>query len=121
MFLLLLSASIKYASIVILPILQVRNLKKIDIPSFSSLALLAVIFTRPEQLHSWYLLWAFSFAVLAKPKWLVSLFTALTFGALLRYAPYIYFGHWDPPVYLLRNLIWVSSLAFVPLILKRTQ
>ena len=121
MLLLLLSASIKYASIVILPILQVRNLKKISISSLSAIALFLVMFTRPDQLHSWYLIWAFSFAVLAKPKWLVSLFTALTFGALLRYAPYIYFGHWDPPVYLLRNLIWVSSLAFVPLILKRTK
>jgi len=76
------------------------------------------MFTRPDQLHSWYLIWAFSFAVLAKPKWLVSLFTALTFGALLRYAPYIYFGHWDPPVYFLRNLIWVSSLVLTPLLLK---
>ena len=115
---LLLSASIKYASIVILPILQVPNLKKIDIPSLSAIALFMVMFTRPDQLHSWYLIWAFSFAVLAKPKWLVSVFTALTFGALLRYAPYIYFGHWDPPVYLWRNLIWVSSLVIAPLLLK---
>ena len=119
---LLLSISIKYVTVVLLPIfyLQGPSLqgKRTDISSLGSLALLAVMFTRPDQLHSWYLIWAFSFAILAKPKWLVSLFTALTFGALLRYAPYIYFGHWDPPVYFLRNLIWVGSLAFTPLIRK---
>lgn len=115
--LLLLSASIKYATIVMLPLfsLQGRTLKgkRIDIPTFISLILLVVMFTRPDQLHSWYLIWAFSFAVLAKPKWWVSIFTALTLGALLRYAPFIYYGHWDPPVYLLRNLIWLGSLVLV--------
>ena len=114
---LLLSASIKYATIVLLPTFHLRG-GKLDIPTWSSLVLLLVMFTRPDQLHSWYLIWGFSFAVLAKPKWLVSLFTVLTFGALLRYAPYIYYGHWDPPVYFLRNLIWVGSLAFTPLIRK---
>lgn len=114
---LLLSASIKYASIVLLPTFHLRG-GKLNIPVWGSLLLLAVMFTRPDQLHSWYLIWAFSFAVLAKPKWLVSAFTALTLGALLRYAPYIYYGHWDPPVYLLRNLIWVGSLVFTPLLRK---
>lgn len=111
---LFLSASIKYATIIFLPLFtfHLRG-GKLDIPAWASFAFFAVMFTRPEQLHSWYLIWAFSFAVLAKPKWLVSAFTALTFGALLRYAPYIYFGHWDPPVYLIRNLIWLGSLIFV--------
>lgn len=111
--LLLLSASIKYASIVLLPL----NFIKInDIPAWASLFLLVVIFTRPDQLHSWYLIWAFSFAVLAKSKWLVSVFTALTFGALLRYAPFIYYGHWDPPVYYIRNIVWITSLGLIPFI-----
>jgi hypothetical protein len=118
--LLLLSASIKYATIVLLPlfILQGQTLKKIDIPSLSAIALFALMFTRPDQLHSWYLIWAFSFAALAKPKWLVSLFTALTLGALFRYAPYIYYGNWDPPVYLYRNLIWLASLGLTPIVKK---
>lgn len=106
--LLLFSASIKYATIVLLPFFRSAAL--------SSIALLAVMFTRPDQLHSWYLIWAFSFAVLAKSKWLLSIFTALTIGALLRYAPYIYFGNWNPPVYLIRNLIWLGSLSLAPLI-----
>lgn len=110
---LLLSASIKYASVVLAPL---YFLPRRVLPAAASFLLLAVMFTRPDQLHSWYLIWAFSFAVLIKSKWLVSIFTALTFGALLRYAPYIYYGHWDPPVYLVRNLIWLGSLIFYPLI-----
>ncbi|MDZ4228626.1 MAG: hypothetical protein U1C50_00050, partial [Patescibacteria group bacterium] len=72
---LLLSATIKYATIVLLPL---YFLPRRLFPAAASLLLLAVMFTRPDQLHSWYLIWAFSLAVLAKPKWLVSVFTALT-------------------------------------------
>ncbi len=123
-FFLFLSASIKYATVVLLPLyffnLQGLSLKvkKIDIPSLMSILLLAVMFARPGQLHSWYLIWPLSFAVLSKSKTIVSLFIALSIGALFRYAPYLYFGHWDPPVYLLRNLIWIGSLLLTPLIKK---
>lgn len=115
---LLLSASIKYATIILLPLFSLRgdSLKKIDIPSLSALVLLAVMFIRPGQLHSWYFIWAFSFVVLSRSKWLIKVFTALTFGALLRYAPYIYYGNWDSPVSLIRNLIWVLSLFLAPLV-----
>lgn len=115
--LLLLSISIKYVTVVLLPVFtfHLRG-GKLDIPLWASVALLTIMFVRPDQLHSWYLIWAFSFAVLAKPKWLVAVFTALTFGALLRYAPYIYYGHWDPPVYFIRNLIWAGLLLITPLI-----
>jgi Gpi18-like mannosyltransferase len=116
---LLLSASIKYVTILLLPF-YLRGVssqaKKIDLPTLFSLGLLLVMFIRPGQFHSWYFIWAFSFAVLSKPKWVVSVFTALTFGALLRYAPYLYYGHWDPPVSLLRNLIWLGSLVFAKII-----
>jgi len=113
---LIFSVSIKYVTILLLPFYWLK--KRYDLPTLFSVALLLVMFIRPGQLHSWYFIWAFSFAVLSKPKWVVSVFTALTFGALLRYAPYLYFGHWDPPVYLLRNLIWIGSLLFTSLIKK---
>lgn len=116
---LLLSASIKYVTIVLLPFyLQGLSLKvkKIDLPTLFSFILLGIMFIRPGQLHSWYLIWAFSFIVLSRSNWLIKVFTALTIGALLRYAPYLYYGHWDAPVYLLRNLIWALSLFLAPLV-----
>jgi len=104
-----LSASIKYATIVLLPLWLIKLLRpKLDFPTLASFLLFGVIFARPDQLHSWYLIWAFSFAVLAKRRRVVVLFTSLTVGALLRYAPYLYYGNWDPPVYLLRNIIWLG-------------
>lgn len=127
LFFLTLSASIKYATIILLPLyffpyLNLRGLslqvKKTDLPTFFSWILLAIMFIRPGQLHSWYLIWSFSFAILSKSKLTLSIITALTIGALLRYAPFIYYGNWDPPVYLLRNLIWLSSLLLTPLIFK---
>lgn len=126
---LIFSASMKYVTILLLPFYFFRHLrggrmdssevKYVDLPTLFSVILLLAMFTRPDQFHSWYLIWAFSFAVLSKSKWLISFFTALTIGAVLRYAPYLYYGHWDPPVYLIRNLIWAGSLIFVPLIRKK--
>jgi len=116
--LLLLSASIKYVTFLLLPFISLRGrtLKKVDLPSLFALLLLAVMFIRPGQLHSWYFIWAFSFAVLARSKLLIKVFVALTFGALLRYAPYLYYGNWDQPVYLIRNLIWILSLFLTPFV-----
>lgn len=115
--LLLLSASIKYVTILLLPFYFLKSkFSQLDLPTIFAVILTLAMFTRPDQLHSWYLIWAFSFAVLSRHRFWISLFTALTLGGLLRYAPYLYFGHWDPPVYLLRNLIWAGSLLFTPLI-----
>ena len=121
--LLIISASIKYATIILLPLYFLKHLqclslkvKRIDIPTLASWILLAVMFIRPGQLHSWYLIWAFSFAILSKSRLNISIFTSLTLGALLRYAPFIYFGTWNPPVYLYRNLILLGSLILVPII-----
>jgi len=117
--LLFISIGIKYATIVILPLFLLKPyLKKLDTSTLSAFLLFAVMFTRPGQLHSWYLIWAFSFAVLSKSRFIVSLFTSLTIGALLRYAPYIYYGNWNPPVHLIRNLIWLLSVSFTPFIVK---
>lgn len=122
LFLLLISASIKYATIVLLPLYFLKHkFKKIDIATLSSLLLFAVMFTRPGQMHSWYFIWAFSFAVLSKNRLLFSLFTTLSLGAIFRYLPYIYYGHWDPPVNLYRQLIWLASLLFTPLINKLSE
>jgi len=119
LFFLVLSVGIKYATIILLPLYFIKSFRpKIDLPSWAAILLFALMFIRPGQMHSWYFIWAFSFAVLSQNRWLISLFTSLSLGAILRYLPYIYYGNWDSPVYLLRNLIWVISLFFTPF-LKR--
>ena len=123
---LLISISIKYATVVLLPLFLLKSYfpklaKKFDFPAMAAFLLLAAMLTRPGQLHSWYLIWAFSFVILSRHRLVVSTVTALSIGALLRYAPYIYYGNWDPPVYFLRNLIWGLSLFLTPLIVKLTS
>lgn len=115
------SISIKYATVVLLPLwlgyatvkwfkpfYRLNQSTFFDPPAGAAVLLSIVMFTRPDQLHSWYLIWAFSLAVLAKSRWLVVGFTAATLGALLRYAPYLYLGTWDPPVPGWRNLFWLG-------------
>ena len=119
---LLLSAVIKYATIILLPLYLVKSLtKKHHFSALAAVFLFLLMFIRPGQLHSWYLIWALSFAVLSRSRLLLSFFIALSFGALFRYLPYIYYGHWDPPVYLLRNLIWFLSLLLAPLIYSKVK
>mgnify|MGYP000645735901 CR=1 FL=1 len=110
------SASIKYVTILLLPFYWLKP--KLDLPTIFSLTLFMIMFSRPDQLHSWYLIWAFSFAVLSRFRLIIFLFTALSFGALLRYAPFLYFGSWNSPVYLIRNLIWFISIFLTPFIIK---
>jgi len=115
--LLLISASIKYATIILLPLYFLKSkLKKVDFPTLSALLLFSIMFTRPGQMHSWYFIWALSFAVLSKSRQFLAIFTALSFGAILRYLPYIYYGHWNPPVDLYRQLTWLTSLLITPFV-----
>jgi len=119
LFLLLISVSIKYATIVLLPLYFLKSkLKKVDLPTLSALLLFSLMFTRLDQMHSWYFIWAFSFAVLSKSRQFLAIFTALSLGALFRYLPYIYYGSWNPPVYLYRQLIWLVSLLLAPLVYR---
>lgn len=120
LFFLGLSISIKYATLILLPLWLIKVLKpRFDFPFFASLLLAVAMFLRPDQLHSWYLIWAFSWVILAKRKFIVALFSTLSLGALLRYAPFLYYGKWDPPVYFLRNVIWLTvSILIFPIFLK---
>jgi hypothetical protein len=91
-------------------------IKKVDIFTYGGLTLLAVLLTRPGQLHSWYLLWGISLLILSKKSWAQMLAILLSIGGLLRYAPYIYFGNWDPPVPIWR---WIILLLPLTLLLSK--
>ena len=69
-----------------------------------------VLFQR--EVLPWYFLWLVPFAAFLSvyTEILVILFGA-SLGLLLRYAPYLYLGNWDPPA-----MQWKSLLTLVPLI-----
>ncbi len=108
------SISIKYATIVLVPLLFLR--KRVDIFTWGGIALLLVLLTRPGQVHSWYLHWGIVLLLLSKHSWAVSFAILLSIGGLLRYFPYVYFGNWDYPVPLMR---WVVLLLPLSLLLSK--
>lgn len=112
------SVSIKYASVVLLPLFWLR--KKIDFFAWGGVILLLVLISRPGQLHSWYLHWGMVMLLLSPQRWARRLVLALTIGGLLRYIPYVYYGHWDQPVIWMRWVILVIPiLLFIGSMMKQ--
>jgi hypothetical protein len=59
---------------------------------------------RIGEIKPWYWLFVIPFTgLLPRAKWLWLLTTSLSLGLLLHYAPFLYFGHWDPPVPLIKQ------------------
>jgi hypothetical protein len=119
---LILSISIKYASIVLLPLFIIwHNRKNFNLGLWGGILLFLLPFSRPlDQLHSWYLLWPLTWVILAKNIRSVCFFFFLSFFALLRYTPYIWYGNWDFPVNQLRLGIYfiIPGALFLYILVK---
>jgi len=118
----LFSVSIKYTTIILLPLFFIWYFRpKLDLGLWGAVLLFLLPFIRPlEQLHSWYLIWPLTWIFLSKKIKAVYFFIFLSFFALLRYAPYIWYGNWDPPVVNLRLLVYfLVPFVSLPLFLKR--
>jgi len=104
------SVSNKYATVVLIPLFFIWYFKQdFDIGSWGALLLFMLPFSRPlNQLHSWYLIWPLSWSFLSKKETVVYLGVFLSFFALMRYVPFIYYGHWNYPVHLLRLIIYFA-------------
>lgn len=100
---LLLSILIKYATLFLAPLflltfLQYAKNKKIDWNKFYLWAFFSmfIIFTLSflrEEIYPWYAIWPLTFLVLVPQKnKLINIFLGLTFGLMLAYIPYMYFG-----------------------------
>jgi uncharacterized membrane protein YsdA (DUF1294 family) len=113
--LLLLSGGIKYATLVLIPLYLVYMFVPFDIGLWGAIALFLLPLTRIEQLHSWYLIWPLTWVFLTRSQKALSFFILLSFFALLRYAPYIYYGNWDSPVPTQRLIIYflIPGLTFL--------
>ncbi len=92
----LISAGIKYVTIFLLPIFIFGFQKKM-IFILSGLTFLFVLTQREVQ--PWYFLWVLPLIALnSEIKFLVFLAVSFSFGLLLRYAPFLYYGDWNSPV-----------------------
>lgn len=96
---LLVSAGIKYATVILLPLfLFSRWLKREQIILLSFWALLLVFCLAPfrEEIYPWYVIWLISFAALVPERRFIFWLTiAFSFGTLGRYLPFLYTRSWE--------------------------
>ncbi len=65
-----------------------------------------------REVLPWYFVWIMPFVALLPQRWEVTLVAGgASLGLLLRYAPFLYLGHWDNPVPLIK--IWVTLIPSV--------
>lgn len=108
LFFILTSISIKYATVVLLPLMLIWYFRpKLDLGFWGAVILFCLPFTRPlDQFHSWYLIWPLTWSFLSKNIKVIYFFVFLSFLSLFRYAPYIFYGYWHQPVLQQRLMIY---------------
>ena len=121
---LIFSVFIKYATLFLVPlflltILQYAKNKKIDwsrfylLAFFSMFAIFILSFLR-EEIYPWYTIWPLTFLVLIPQKRkLIYLYIGLTFGLMLSYIPYMYFGTYSDPTPFIKILFMLFPPACV--------
>jgi len=116
---LLFSIGIKYITAVFLPFwvlgyfLTKRGVKINFSLAFKILAwisfLFFAVFIFKFEFQPWYLIWVIPFvALVIDDKILVGLTIAFSIAALLRYAPFLYYGHYNSPVP--RIKFWLTAI-----------
>jgi len=138
-FLILFSASIKYITIYLLPVLLItiffsKTKKRITQSSVINLTLFFsiiafVTFVLKYGLNPWYFLWIFPFLILKfeRANTLLAL-SFLTLFLTLHYAPFLYYGFWTKPTSTIRSfftvlgaLIFLGAYLFDTINLKRVS
>jgi len=131
-----LSASIKFATLALIPLIGVMMIAKhvkrakwtrvfyLYWAEFASVLLFLPLFTaRSQQFHPWYLMWSMSFVPFMRVKWAQLLFVAFSVSSLMRYVPYILVGEYTQSVLFDQRIItWVGGVGiFIVMILRRIR
>lgn len=75
-----------------------------------------------REVLPWYFVWIMPFVALLPQRWEVTLAAGgVSLGLLLRYAPFLYLGHWDNPVPLIKTWVTLapSVVALLLIIAKK--
>ncbi len=131
------SASIKFATLILAPVLILliitRLIKKLPAylehlatwwPEISAVLLALPLLTdRSQQFHPWYLIWSLSFLPFIRLVWIRYMLIAFSFASLFRYLPYLYLGNYTAQELTQEKIItWVGgALVFFILILFRKR
>lgn len=112
-FLLSVSVGVKLMTIFLLPAFWRRWDRHIAL--FGMVAAFVLVQFEREVLP-WYFLWVMPFVALVPQQTIVwNIATALSLGLLMRYAPYLYLGHWNDPVPVVKTIVTWVPVVFVGL------
>lgn len=117
----LVGVGIKFLPIVFLPFVFIKKSLLEHRRFFDVVALISIIITLPVVLfrepYPWYFIPFIGFASLAHERLLKIVGIGLSIGLLLRYAPYLYYGDYQPPVAVIQAIvlivpIFISAMIF---------
>jgi hypothetical protein len=111
---LILSIGVKYITVIFLPIIIIfKKLTTLSIAYWSLIILFLapLLYHYSYQYQPWYVTWLIPFAALSASPVIMGLTTAYSFGALLRYLPFIQTGLWQG------SALYFALLTFLPLLL----
>lgn len=65
-----------------------------------------------REIQPWYWLWVMPFIALLPRRFDFAILSGgVSLGLLLRYAPFLYFGHWNPPVPLIKDMTTFAAVG----------
>lgn len=110
-----LSVAAKLMTIFLLPA-YVFRWNRIAALVFILIGFVSVLFQR--EVLPWYWVWVMPFVALLPQKSLITtVASGVSLGLLLRYAPFLYFGHYNPPVPAIRDILMWTPIAASGLVL----
>jgi hypothetical protein len=115
-FALVLSVAAKLMTIFIIPVFFVGWQRRL---ALWAMIIGFVLVASQREILGWYVLWLVPFyALLPSLEWGTIVGTGLSLGLLLTYAPFLYFGNYDPPVQTIKfwaivipvilSLVWIA-------------
>lgn len=105
------SVGIKLMTIALLPVHIMRWNRRLALLAMAAI-LTIFLYATHREIMPWYMLWLMPFvALLAEYRAITILAAGFSFGLLMRYAPFLYLGNWDPPVPQLK--FWFTLIPVV--------
>ncbi len=102
------SIAVKLMTVVLIPVYFLRFHRWAALLAMTA-GLFFVIATR--EVLPWYFVWILPFvALLPRASALTFVSAAFSLGLLLRYAPFLYFGHWNDPVPAIKSIVTVTPV-----------
>ncbi|MBI2621369.1 MAG: polyprenol phosphomannose-dependent alpha 1,6 mannosyltransferase MptB [Candidatus Levybacteria bacterium] len=117
LFWLMVSIGVKFATVFMLPAYFAKKFFEVNNTKFFlilTLSMLVALFlaTLRTTFQPWYFLFVLPFsAFISEKKYILIPTFVISLSSLIFYAPFLYFGNWDPPIPTYLNALMISSIV----------